>query len=69
MNTYRRHNSKQVHTSNIRRSLLSTMLNVNSYHYQRDMGGLAIPIIKDIATKEYANWRHITEELALSINN
>ena len=32
-------------------------------------GGLAIPIIKDIAKVEYANSRYITEELALSINN
>ena len=31
-------------------------------------GGLAIPIIKDIAKMEYANSRRITEELALSIN-
>ena len=32
-------------------------------------GGLAIPIIKDVAKMEYANSRRITEELALSINN
>ena len=32
-------------------------------------GGLAKPIIKDIARMEYANSRRITEELALSINN
>ena len=32
-------------------------------------GGLAIPIIKDIAKVEYANSRYITEKLALSINN
>ena len=32
-------------------------------------GGLAIPIIKDIAKVEYANSRYITEELALSIDN
>ena len=32
-------------------------------------GGLAMPIIKDIAKMEYANSRRITEELALSINN
>ena len=32
-------------------------------------GGLAIPIIKDIAKMEYANSRRITEESALSINN
>ena len=32
-------------------------------------GGLAIPIIKDIAKVEYANSRYIAEELALSIDN